>query len=565
MYDVGSAPNINRIWTSLIVDLLAKREVLNYFTSPGLRNAPILAAINSHPEALAKSGIDERSMAYRALGHAKATGKPGVLVCTSGTAMANYLPAIIEASQTNTPLLVLTADRPKRLVDEGDNQAIVQPKLFGDYVRKEICLELPSLYKKPQELVDQLTRFLDGNYVSGPLHINMPLDEPLDLTEDSTPKDYRKLASEVRLGDLIENHELNFNLPKLDPSKKTLLVVGPTPEYESKDAIKLLISKCQLPCLLDIGSGLKFSDIESNRVLPSFEHPEIKILLEKEKLQVIIHLGGRLVSKHYYNFLKTNPDIDVLLVGNQGHYTHPAQNPTWEVKVSLNSFCTKAIEESYLTNQTPYMFDCKSIIGQKEDIIEHSSLSFPVISKRLVEMLPDESSLYLGNSTTIRSFDAYASTTTQAKRINVLSHRGASGIEGFNASALGYAESSEKTTVLVHGDIGFMHDLSSLLMYKNIKLPLINIVVNNHGGGIFKHLPIANDSETLPLITTEHNLEFDGLCQWLGIDYQRVENISQFESAFGSSLSKQSICIIEAVIDQNENMAVYERLKTLKL
>lgn len=565
MLDVEKYPNINRIWTGLLIENLAQRGIDTFFTSPGLRNAPILSSVQLNEKTNVHSGIDERSMAYRALGYSKATGRPGVLVCTSGTAMANYLPTVIEAYQTNIPLIIISADRPRKLIEWGDNQSILQPKLFGEYVQDELDLETASANIPAQEYLDKLCRFLNKKRIPGPLHINMPFEDPLDTTIDNTSDEYRALASKAGSSIQIEKQKIDFDLPTICSDKKALIVVGPTPECQDKSLIKKLITSSQLPCLLDIGSGLKFSDIESTRILPSFEHPEIKQFLEKNKPELIIHLGGRLVSKHYYSFLKENLDIDLLLVGNEGLYTHPAQAPTWEVKVPLNVFCQKALDNEYLLNQLPYTFDCKTIIGVKEDIIENSPFSFPSISKRVIELLPDNSSLYLGNSTTIRSFDAFASTRCHSKNIKVLTHRGASGIEGFNAAALGYAEESNEATILVHGDIGFMHDLGSLLMYKNKKIPLINLVVNNNGGGIFKHLPISKDKETLPLITTEHDHDYQGLCSWLKIEYHQVTNIDELETAFTNSIRKQSICFIEAKIDQEQNMSVYERLKTLKL
>lgn len=565
MYDVEDYPNINRIWSAILIDNLVSRGINNFFTSPGLRNAPLLSAISLSDSAKAHSGIDERSMAYRALGYAKATGRPGVLVCTSGTAMANYLPAVIEAYQTNIPLIVLSADRPKRLVEKGDNQAILQSNIFSDYLRAKLLLEVPATEIEPQEFADKLNRFLNSPTIKGPLHINFPFEEPLDLARDNTSNEYRTKAYEVNSSISIEIEKTEVELPSLDVSQKTLLVVGTIPEYEKKNELKDLIAGCQLPVLLDIGSGLKFSNIDSSRVLPSFEHPEIKKILEENKPDLIVHVGGRLASKHYYNYLRENPDIKVMLIGNEGQYTHPAGSPTWEIKTSIANFCLKADQAGLLKNQTPYTFDCKTVVGFKEDVIEHSSFSFPSISKRVVELLPEKANLYLGNSTTIRSFDAFASIRTHGKEINVLSHRGASGIEGFNSAALGYAEASNDPTILVHGDIGFMHDLGSMLMYENKKIPLVNLVVNNNGGGIFKHLPISQDTEALPLITTEHERDFEGLCKWLGIDYFRVESISQLESAFTTALRKQSICFIEAIINQDDNLAVYERLKTLKL
>ncbi|MBK25201.1 MAG: 2-succinyl-5-enolpyruvyl-6-hydroxy-3-cyclohexene-1-carboxylic-acid synthase [Halobacteriovorax sp.] len=565
MHDVNLLPNINRVWTTILIECLKNHQIKTFFTSPGLRNAPILSAISALETAKVHSGIDERSMAFRALGYSKFTGSPGVLVCTSGTAMANYLPAVIEAYQTNIPLIIISADRPKELVELGDNQSIIQNNIFGDYLRGQLLLDTPNIKIEPQEFYDKLSRFLNGDKPAGPLHINFPFSEPLDLTTDTTPSEYKNKLNYLKDKRTYDKTKIEFELPKIDKSKKTLLVVGAVPEYEDKSQIKSFINESGLPCFLDIGSGLKFSDIDSNKILPSFEHPEIRTLLEQNKPEVIIHLGGRLVSKHYYSFLKKTPELEVLLVGNEGQYTHPAQNPTWKINAPISNFCKKAIETSYIQNRTPYTFDCKHVVGQKEDIIDNSPFSFPSISKRIVELLPEGSNLYLGNSTSIRSFDAFASTKTHAKNIKVFSHRGASGIEGFNASALGLAEVSDGPTVLVHGDIGFLHDMGSLLMYKNLKLPLINIIVNNKGGGIFRHLPIANDSVTLPLITTEHDMEFEKLFDWLGLDYTLVDNISRLESAFGNALKKQSICFIEATINQDENMAVYERLKTLKL
>ncbi len=565
VHDVNLLPNINRVWTTVLIECLNNHKINTFFTSPGLRNAPILSAISASSNCVFSSGIDERSMSYRALGYAKATGLPGVLVCTSGTAMANYLPAVIEAYQTNIPLIVLSADRPKELVDLGDNQSIRQRNIFGDYLRGQLLLDPPSSDIEPQDFYDNLSRFLNEEKKPGPIHINLPFHEPLDLTIDSTTLEYKNKINSLRDKSTFDRTRIEFDLPTIDKKKRTLIVVGAIPEYEDKIEIKRLIQESKLPCLLDIGSGLKFSEINSERILPSFEHPEIRELLETNKPELIIHLGGRLVSKHYYSFLKNVPEIEVLLVGNEGQYTHPAQSPTWKVNAPLASFCKKAIEKNFIQERTPYTFDCKQVVGMKEDIIDNSPFSFPSISKRIVELLPDGANLYLGNSTSIRSFDAFASTRTQGKNIKVFSHRGASGIEGFNASALGLAESSDSPTILVHGDIGFLHDLGSLLMYKDLKLPLINIIVNNKGGGIFRHLPIVEDTETLPLITTEHDLEFERLFSWLGLEYVAVDNISRLESAFGKALKKQSICFIEARIDQEENMAVYDRLKTLKL
>ncbi|MFT6069076.1 MAG: 2-succinyl-5-enolpyruvyl-6-hydroxy-3-cyclohexene-1-carboxylate synthase [Bacteriovoracaceae bacterium] len=565
MYDVERCGNINRIWSTLIVETFYHKGIKSYFTSPGLRNAPLLSAVTGKERIKTYSGIDERSMAYRALGYAKASGKPGVLVCTSGTAMANYMPAVIEAFQSNIPLLILSADRPKRLVEAGDNQSIKQQNMYGSFIRAELDLEVPSESTSPQELTDKLSRFLTEHSHNGPVHINLPFEEPLDQQVDNTSSEYRKKAGEVRFTEFLKRNSSQLSLPQLSLEKKTLLVLGPTPEFQSTELLAELVRSSNLPCLIDIGSGLKFSDIDHQRILPSFEHPEVSALLKENRPEQIIHLGGRLVSKHYYNFLKSSPKTEVLLVGNENLYTHPADSPKWELKMPLDEFYKIATETGFLNQLTPFTFDCKDIIGKKEEVIEKSPFSFPVISKRIIELMPSPSALYLGNSTTIRSFDAFASTKTHNKKIKVLTHRGASGIEGFNAAALGFAEESNLKTVLVHGDIGFMHDLGSLLMLSKIKIPLINIVVNNKGGGIFDHLPISQDKETLPLIKTEHERDFKGLSEWLGITYFKASNIKEFEDSFKKAVMNEEVCLIEASVDQAENLAVYEHLKTLKL
>jgi len=562
--------NLGRLWASLIIGELVKNNCHNFYLSPGLRNAPLIAAASNHPEANIFLGIDERAQAFRVLGLAKATGKSAVLVCTSGTAMANYFPAIIEAKKSQTPLIVLSADRPFDMVYSGDNQTMEQDHLYGDYVLGHFNPGTPNLEISPSFVTSSIANLLNkGKFpTKGPVHLNCPFREPLGDEKQEIPKDYIDKAYQAlrnvtkyinpELAPPVTQLEEFANL--LNASKKALLVIGPS---ENNQAIKDLVKKWNRPFFLDVCSGLKYLYNIKDGALPSLDHPEVIKALAENPPEMIVHLGGRLVSKHYYQFLKDHPKIILTTVNNQLEKEDPAH------RTNIRFNCHPELWAKNVLNrlkdiESDYKFNLNSLVEKKIQIIDEGPFTYPKISKSLIDWVPDNSTLYLGNSTVIRSFDSYCS-LDQKKDLKIIHHRGVSGIEGFIAGSLGASEAGKGPVTLVLGDISFLHDLSSLMLLKDEKNPPIIIVVNNGGGGIFSLLPIAKEEKVIPYMFTPHDFEFEQISNQFGLTYRLIEGIEDLKESYLLALKLKTPYLIELKIDNDKNVEIYKKLKTVKL
>jgi len=586
--------NISRVWSLVIIDQLIKNGVRHFNISPGLRNAPLIKAIvTKKRESLfpidVTVGLDERSAAFRALGQAKASGMPSVLLCTSGTALANYFPAVIEAKASGVPLIVLSADRPPELVEAGANQSINQNNLFGHHTRFFLNPGPPSEDISPRSLatsINQAVREAQNiPFKPGPVHINIPLREPLD--ESSTTFNSRLWPEEVIsilkesqpatsfLTPLPNDHEILPPLEKelleetLFKSKKVLIVVGYLPPASSKESLKKLLELLKQPVYLDVTSSLKYNFSLLNGATPAFDHPEVLNHYENEKIDAIIHFGGRLTSKFYYKFLEKNSSLNLISIQNTSEKEDPSYRTKYRILREPNDFAKKILEtfENKLNKEksTPSKNIWNSFVLKKRAIIENSPLTFPAISKSLVELVPEDSTLFLANSTCIRSFDSYVS-LNKVKNLTIMSHRGASGIEGMIASSWGYLDYKKKDPfTLVIGDISFLHDLNSLHFLTEETRPFIIVVVNNGGGGIFNLLPISEEEDIMPFISSPHRANLEYSAKAFGISFKSINTIDRLEEAYKDALKLQKPTIIEAIVDDEVNKKIYKRLKTVRL
>ncbi len=588
--------NISRVWSLIIIDQLIKSGVRYFNISPGLRNAPLIKALvtkkreASFPIDLTV-GLDERSAAFRALGQAKASGKPSALLCTSGTALANYFPAVIEARISGVPLVVLSADRPSELVEAGANQSIDQNNLFGRYTRFFLNPGPPSEDTPPRSLATSINQAIkeaqNTPFMPGPVHINIPLREPLD--ESSTTFNSRLWPEEV-LSLLKENQpSTSFLIPKpsdasnllpsekevlkeaLFKSNKVLIVVGHLPPASSKEGLKKLLKLLQKPFNLDVTSGLKYSFSLADGATPAFDHPEVLNHYENEKIDSIIHFGGRLTSKFYYKFLEKNPSVNLISVQNTSEKEDPSYRTKYRILREPNELAKQILEnfKNELANENEKETISKniwnSVVLKKRAIIDKSPLTFPAISKSLVELVPNDSTLFLANSTCIRSFDYYVS-VDKVKNLTIMSHRGVSGIEGMIASSWGYLDcKKEDPFTLVIGDISFIHDLNSLHFLTEESRPFIIIVVNNGGGGIFNLLPISEEEDIMPFISSPHKTNLKYAAKTFGISFTSINTINQLEGAYKSALQSKKATIIEAIVDDEVNRNIYKQLKTVRL
>lgn len=579
--------NINRVWSSLIIDEFLKNKISQFYLSPGMRNAPLIAALVNAQKLYIETDrkleiitcIDERAAGYRALGYTKATGLPAVLICTSGTAMANYMPAVVEAKKSNLPIIILSADRPPELTFCDDNQTMDQTKFYGDYVQGEMNLGAPSIEISPLALTSSLSNLIHKSLFpqKGPVHLNCAFREPLEDTIIPLPEKYLNLASEQikRSGPSTRYMNLNTTPTKSDiaeiaqilkSSKSAILVIGSLNPNEDKTPVIEFINKFNCPTYFDVSSSLKYQFNLSDNSLPTFDHPEVQETLLKDPPETIFHIGGRLTSKHYYSFLKQVPSINLITLNLNKEKEDPSHHTKIRINADINSTLLALSHELKETNllkkQLPLNFEAFTL--SKIKLIDEGPLAYPMISKVIVDHIKDDSILYIGNSTVVRSFDAYFSYDNR-KNITVATNRGVSGIEGFIASSCGYIDGIDKEVYLVIGDVSFIHDLNSLYFLKTLKRPLKIILVNNDGGGIFTLLPIHKEQEVLNYITSPHGQTFKKTAEMLEIDYIEVSDRKTLISSFKNLQEAKHHCLMEVFVDSKTNKEVYDKLRTIKL
>ncbi len=417
--------NINRIWSSLIIDEFQKNKITQFYLSPGMRNAPLIAALVHLQKINTKINIclciDERGASYRALGYSKATGLPAVLICTSGTAMANYMPAVVEAKKSNLPLIVLSADRPAELTFCDDNQTIDQTKFFGDFIQGQMNLGSPTIEISPLAMTSSLSNLIHKSLFpqKGPVHFNCAFREPLEDTLVAVPAEYLELAKiqiersgpstkYVNLETTPDKSSIDEIAEILKNSKTGLLVIGSLAPYESTDVVREFVKKLNWPTYFDVSSSLKYTFNLSDGALPTFDHPEFQADLIKNPPETVFHIGGRLTSKHYYSFLKKVPKINLMTLS----LNLEKEDPSHHTKIRINSHINSTLESIMLRfdgmklPKKTLSLDFETFTKAKIKLIDEGSLAYPSISKMIIDNIPDNSTLYIGNSTVVRTFDA---------------------------------------------------------------------------------------------------------------------------------------------------------------
>ena len=574
--------NINRVWSSLIINEFINNHITHYYLSPGMRNAPLIAALvfyqKTNNNIKIFTCIDERGASYRALGYSKATGKACVLLCTSGTALANYFPAVIEASKSNIPLIVLSADRPKEQILSGDNQTINQQNIFGEYVKFNLDLGVPTLEITPRDLATSVSHLIAKAMAqeSGPVHFNCPFREPLENTIHPIPENYKIDALNVinksspathylRSISNLQRADLENLAAKFSKARSGILVIGSLPPSTDLTPVKNFINTLKWPVYLDVSSSLKYEYSLEDNAIPTFDHPEVLSELISHPPEIIFHIGGRLTSKHYYSYLQSLSSTELITLNPSSDKEDPAHF----TKTRINSDIIPVLSglENCLTATCPsnkLSLKFKNFIEQKRKIIEDGPLSYPAISKAIIETLKDDSVLYIANSTIVRSFDSYSDINSKRK-FAIATNRGVSGIEGFIASACGFIDGVSKEVYLIIGDVSFMHDLNSLFFLKQLPINLKIILINNYGGGIFTLLPINKEQEVLSYITSPHSENFENIAKNFDIKYMAIKDVQKMQPALSELVATPTHTILEIFVDHQLNKLVYDQLRTVKL
>ncbi|WHF50881.1 2-succinyl-5-enolpyruvyl-6-hydroxy-3-cyclohexene-1-carboxylic-acid synthase [Chryseobacterium gotjawalense] len=501
----------------ILAYLLKEYGISDIVISPGSRNAPLAIHFSEIDELNCYSIVDERSAAFVGMGMAKSAKKPVAITCTSGSAAANYYPAITEAFYSNTPLLILTADRPVDFVDIFDGQTIRQKDLFrqhsyGDFQLLEDSEENAgdynfALIKKAIEVCFEK---------QGPVHINIPLEEPLYNVVSELPN-FPPVEKTIR----ETTYELSSNIiAEWNTSKRIMILVG-TRDYSEELEMQLsqLVKNHSVVILKEANSNLKhhkfFAHID--RYIFNFNEADFKTYAP----DLLITVGQNVVSKKVKQFLrKANPKCHWHI----DEVWHPDTffALTEKVKATPEKFFAQLLKFVSL-EPSPY-FNLWDVLRDKRDLkhaqySEQTSFSDFKLFELLSGKLPEKINLHLSNSSAIRYAQLF-----DFQKNNVYCNRGTSGIDGSTSTAMGFAMKSQKQTVLVTGDISFFYDINGL--WNNYIPPYTRIIIFNNGGGdIFKIIPGPSSTNALDeFILTKHHKNAEYLAKHFGFAYTKVDD-----------------------------------------
>lgn len=544
-----------------IVATLVNHDIVDVVISPGSRSTPLAYAFAATPAVNVYRQVDERSAAFFALGLAKAQAKPVVLVCTSGTAAANYFPAIVEANYARVPLIVLTADRPHELREVGAPQTIHQPNLYGEHVKWSVDFPIPDATPQTLPFIERhLVRAIATTTTVpyGPVHINIPFREPLLIELEDVA-----LYSDVQASfpsELIPTAEAQHHLSTLlRDTKKGLLVIGELPLGTNKDFLWSLIRALKWPVLVEALSMMRATvpnDCEPY-VITTYDallkEPSFKQSVMPE---TVVRFGAQPISKFLTNFLADSMPANYIVIDESPRFRDSSAACTNVLRAELTDWLTmlpvkdNEHDVTYL-EQWQRAHEAASACIKAYDATDEGA----AVAK-ILHNLPNGCDIFVSNSMPIRDIDTFFLATT--KDVRIFANRGANGIDGIISTALGVSATTSRPMYVLIGDLALLHDSNGFIATRYQQAQLTTIVMNNDGGGIFSYLPQANvTTHYEDLFGTPTALTFDDFANMYAMRYDRVvyDEINTLDWH-----DNEGLRLIEVMTNRAENVAAHRKL-----
>ncbi|MCH9633432.1 MAG: 2-succinyl-5-enolpyruvyl-6-hydroxy-3-cyclohexene-1-carboxylate synthase [Chlamydiae bacterium] len=534
----------------IIIDELLRLSIDYFCLAPGSRNTPFTVAIASQTKCRDFVHFDERGLAFHALGYAKVKKKPSPIFITSGSSTANLFPAVVEAYQTETPMMLFTADRPYEERECKSNQTIDQVKFFQGY----------TYFQQDLPLFDETTSFdflaslINRAYLKsfkGPVHLNCQFREP--FFKAPTAKDqeeYRKWMKKQIPHTLFypSKREL-INPPKIDASKKGIIICGRGTTKDEFEAILELSKRINWPIFTDILAYGRFGFSDS--VISHFDFL-MKLNFDFE-IESVIQFKDTFTSKSLLGYLKKIELHSYQLVSELEEHLDPHLKRSQRYQASALSFCrqavlsTPSIDSSWLNKWTQRNNRAHHFLNATFE--KHTELTEPLTVRALLQQAPANSLFFFGASMPIRYASFFASSESPQ---TIFSNRGASGIDGNLATAFGISQAKDMPITIVIGDLTLLHDLNSLAQVKQLKHPPTIVILNNSGGGIFSFLPIAKESTIFKrYFQTEHSLTFESIAKQFDLEYFQPKNSDDFSKSVTAHSSKATLIEVQTCADKN--------------
>ena len=568
-------------YIATLVDEFAQLGITHAVFSPGSRSTTMAMLFREHGDFETYMNIDERSAGFMALGIAKAHRKPVILVCTSGSAVAHYMPAVLEAQYSGVPMIILSADRPYTLQHVGAPQTVDQQKLFGTAVNyyEELAVPQQDHYYTYPRLVARKAYMKAMDVKRGPVHINVPLFEPLVPELDKKHFDCGRLPFSV-VGGTIQPSDVHAMYDLLK-NTKVLILAGPSAYPNDIESILALSYMFNAPILGDPLSNMR--SVRDERVVTSYD----AVLTQEAYRDVlqpdcILQIGQMVVSKRVQQWVASMQHTPIISVSPTMDYTNPTGNTTLfvqstpqglvaalkigipELHAMENEGYAEGAYEELDTADNGYLATWihadevgrkqLDTVGREQELFEGRTIHL------LQELLPQHSQIVVANSMSIRDMDYFWSGNRHSAII--YGNRGVNGIDGTVSTALGIATNG-MPTVLLTGDLTFFHDLNGLAVAKTHPLNLTIIVHNNDGGGIFEYLPQKGTPHFDYLFSTAQGLDYSGLATLYGIDFVRVASNDELKNALQNYVGTMGVHVIEIPTSKERSRELHKKYTTI--
>jgi 2-succinyl-5-enolpyruvyl-6-hydroxy-3-cyclohexene-1-carboxylate synthase len=560
--------NVAFQWSTIFVRALFEEDIEHVVISPGSRSTALTLAFSAHSGFKKHLCIDERSAAFTALGLAKSSGKPAVLVCTSGTALANYFPAVIEAAHSNVPLLILSADRPSHYRSLNASQTIDQLKIFGNYPvffhevgepcsddRSQKRLRLAAVQAVQQAIIK-----------AGVAHLNFPFSKPfepdtkfLKQVEFENEKQSRRPSPKYSVS--VGKMEMGETFwSDLVSAERPLIIVGPTSKSDTLDFITPLARALDAPILAEPGSHVP----TSRHTLEGFDgFLRNTENLEELNADLILRFGQQPVCKALNQYLDMHAGAMQIAFMNPNHWVDGSLSSQKQIilKAALSiPEITGSADKNWLKKWKKTEKDFKAF---REDQLHPSApITDGYVFSKITESMPKKAFYMVSNSFPVRDLSLFGEFDGREIYVN----RGAAGIDGITSTAMGLSLDSNKAGVLLIGDIAFLHDSNALLMAKNIQAPLVIIILNNGGGTIFRMLPVHQIKEKYTrYFETPQTAKIAALCRAHNIDHTLVSKPEQIISTFNRLIERNGVHVMECMTGADESMEQRQALWNFKV
>ena len=568
-------------YIAALVDEFYQLGVRHAVFSPGSRSTTMAMLFKEHEGFETYMNIDERSASFMALGIAKAHKEPTVLVCTSGSAVAHYLPAILEAQYSGVPLIVLSADRPHTLLHVGAPQTVDQHKIFGTAVNyfEELAVPQESHYYTYPRQVARKAYMKAMDTKKGPVHINVPLFEPLvpELSRNhfeagrSSFKVVKPNYSSVfgfdnrnnlthinNVIDVAHNNDSTKEINNLlERYERILILAGPQIDIDEASTIRSFGESLQAPILADPLSNVRGCGT-SEVVISTYDALLAgQSLWHELKPDCVIQFGQIVVSKRVQQMIASWTDVEYIEVNPTMDSMNPTGKTTMHVQASIDVFT-----HLYGKNNNS---DTYLNIWRRLDQAGKKQLSLAIDEphcfegrtiRELQKQIPEDGQIFVANSMTIRDFD-YFWFSGESKAV-LYGNRGVNGIDGTISTALGLAANG-RPTYLVTGDLSLFHDLNGLAVAKTHNLNLTIVLHNNDGGGIFEYLPQKGTKHFDYLFSTSQGLDYSGAAKLYGCGYTKISSPDELSSVLANVSQETGVHIIEIPTNREYSRELHKK------